>query len=281
MKTTTMMCLLAFASLTASAEAAEIEVGDWKLTAPAGWRARQEGGRVILGHDRIPGMLVVWADPSATEASVRAAGAAGIHEDGLALEAKGPVKKYATKKYRAFAVDLAGHGSDRAPLRGRVIGILAPKKGALALLALTGPKGFDALAPRLDALARTARVATTPSASSGTAQLVGALCAYSGNSEIGRTQRVTFDGRGGLTYGSETTGSGSIQGSTGQTGSWGVASGNQYAATSAGRYTVRGDEVTVQIDGDTLRCRVHFRQRDGRITEVKCGEQLWGTSLCD
>ncbi|MEQ9503103.1 MAG: hypothetical protein RIT81_39900 [Deltaproteobacteria bacterium] len=259
--------------LAGSAHAAEVEIGGWTVNTPAGWNAQRQGDRVVLGHAREPGLLALWVDASATEASLRSDAKEGLSEDGVTLRPRGGVRVHPSKRLRTLFVDLAGTDGEGGALRGRIVAVLAPKGGALAVLALTAPKAFDGLAKRLDAIARSAKVAPKPS---GAALLKGPLCTHSGNSEMGRTQRVTFDGRGHVTYGSELVGGGNFVG-----GSWSAAAGNQFDPSTAGRYEVRGDDVTVTMDGDTMRCRVHFRQRDGRITEVKCGETLWGTSLCE
>jgi hypothetical protein len=72
-----------------------------------------------------------------------------------------------------------------------------------------------------------------------------------------------------------------LDGSGNQTGSWGGYTGNQYSPTSGGTYTVQGNEVSIRVPDSNMRCAVHFRQQDGRTTELKCGDQLWGAGLCE
>jgi hypothetical protein len=104
--------------------------------------------------------------------------------------------------------------------------------------------------------------------------LQGGLCTWSGSrsgsSSYSRTGRVQFDGRGRFTYGSE----GSYSGDAG------IAAGRGPAA--GGTYRVSGNKVHLTFgDGSSGTATVHFRQDNGRITELMYEGQLYGTALCE
>lgn len=115
-----------------------------------------------------------------------------------------------------------------------------------------------------------------------TTLLRASLCSYSGGSVASWTRRYNFDGRGRVSFGSEMIAGGNFNDGLGnQTGSWGATSGNQYDPSKVGTYAVQGNSVVITLGGETFTCAVHFRQQDGRVTELKCGERLYGTSLCE
>lgn len=106
--------------------------------------------------------------------------------------------------------------------------------------------------------------------------LQGTLCYWSGSSSGGAsyasTTRVSFDGRGRFTTGSES----SASNQAGQAYSGGGGEG--------GTYEVLGGSVgaTIRIkwgDGSVGTATVHFVV-DGQITEIKYGERLYGKALC-
>lgn len=164
---------------------------------------------MVIGHDTIPGAILAWYEPEATEASMRAAGAEGIEEDGLRLRPTSKVRRFTGAKVGGLAVDVAGSGPDGGALRGRIVGLLAPRGGGLVLMAVTSPEAFAELQGALRQVARSVRFDAAPAG--GAAQLRGPMCAHSGNETYSKTQRVTFDGRGRAVYGSEFIGSGTTQ----------------------------------------------------------------------
>jgi hypothetical protein len=104
--------------------------------------------------------------------------------------------------------------------------------------------------------------------------LKGALCTWSGSrsgsSSYSRTGRVQFDGQGRFTYGSERSYSGNA----------GIAAGRGPAA--GGTYRVSGNKIHLTFgDGSSGVATVHFRQDNGRITELMYEGQLYGAALCE
>ena len=107
-------------------------------------------------------------------------------------------------------------------------------------------------------------------------QLKGMLCSWGGSSSssssYSRSTRVSFDGKGGFRYASESSfGSGA-----------GMAYGRNAGSGNTGRYRVAGDKVHLTFgDGSSGVAQVHMRQSNGRITEIKYNGQLYATGLCD
>jgi hypothetical protein len=106
-------------------------------------------------------------------------------------------------------------------------------------------------------------------------QLRGMLCSWSGSSSsyagtsISRTTRVVFDGKGNLRYASE----GGFSGPDGLV--------HNRSGAQRGLYRVVGKAVYLVFpDGDGAVARVHMRQADGRITELKHGRTLFAAGLC-
>ncbi len=107
-------------------------------------------------------------------------------------------------------------------------------------------------------------------------QLRGMLCSWGGSasssSSYSRSTRVSFDGRGGFQYASESSfGSGA-----------GIAYGRSPGAGNRGTYRVAGDRVYLTFsDGSSGVAQVHMRQSNGMITELKYNGELYATALCD
>jgi hypothetical protein len=116
----------------------------------------------------------------------------------------------------------------------------------------------------------------TRSQSDGNAwQLRGTFCHYSGSSSYGSsyssTSRISFDGRGHWTMGSES----SFSGEAGSAYSGG-------GVDNSGTYRINGGQVFYTTsNGEQGVARVNMQQSDGRITEIYVGEDLYSPSLCD
>ena len=112
---------------------------------------------------------------------------------------------------------------------------------------------------------------------SGTEYLLqGKLCRWSGSSSstssYSSTGWVFFDGQGNFSYGSESSFSSQD----------GNAYGGNNNSANKGQYRVEGGRVVLTFsDGSTGIAEVHFRQDDGRITELKYNGDLYGAALCD
>jgi hypothetical protein len=105
------------------------------------------------------------------------------------------------------------------------------------------------------------------------AALQGAMCGWSGNANYSRSSRVTFDGRGRFSTGSES--------------SWSFSTGSGYGSggSDGGSYMV----TSVQV-GAPIRVRWANGEDDqavvqhvinGRITEIRYGKQVFGHAMCN
>jgi len=112
--------------------------------------------------------------------------------------------------------------------------------------------------------------------SAANARLYGSFCSYSssgysGSSSYSTTQRVTFDGRGHYTYGSQSSYSGGGNGYYGGDGGY------------SGTYRVVGNKgvILTASDGSQYRVAIYFVQDSGEITELKYDGAVYAKSLCD
>jgi hypothetical protein len=107
------------------------------------------------------------------------------------------------------------------------------------------------------------------------ARLYGTFCnytssGYSGSSSYSTTRRVSFDGRGHYSYGSQSSYLGDGEGYAGGDGGY------------SGTYKVQGNKVILtENDGTQYVATIYFVQRSGEITELKYGEKVFAKSLCD
>jgi len=105
--------------------------------------------------------------------------------------------------------------------------------------------------------------------------LQGKLCCWSGSStsssSYSSTKWAYFDGQGNFQYGSESSFSSDAGNAWGNDGSG-----------ERGTYRISGDTVYLSYpDGSSDTATVHFRQDDGRITELKYGDDHYAKALCE
>lgn len=106
-------------------------------------------------------------------------------------------------------------------------------------------------------------------------QLKGTFCHYSGsssyNSSYSSTSKIVFDGQGHWSMGSES----SFSGSAGSAYSGG-------GIDNSGTYRIAGSQIFYTTrNGDQGVARVNMQQRDGRITEIYLGKDLYSPTLCN
>lgn len=107
-------------------------------------------------------------------------------------------------------------------------------------------------------------------------QLSGKLCFYSGSSttysSYSRMEYIYFDGNGRFQFWKETSYSSDA----------GLAYGQDQDPNYVGSYSVNGNVVTMTFDsGHTNILKVHFRQKNGRITELMYKDKLYAAGLCE
>jgi len=117
---------------------------------------------------------------------------------------------------------------------------------------------------------------TNRTSSAGAERLYGSFCSYSssgysGSSSYSTTTRVTFDGRGHYTYGSESSYSGGGDGYYGGGGE------------SGGTYEVVGNKGVIlrANDGSVYKVAIHYMLNNGEITELQYDGVLYAKALCD
>jgi hypothetical protein len=106
-------------------------------------------------------------------------------------------------------------------------------------------------------------------------QLRGTFCHYSGSSSYGSsyssTSRITFDGQGRWSMGSES----SFSGDAGSAYSGG-------GVDNSGSYTITGKQVLYTTStGEQGIARINMQQNDGHITEIYVDNDLYSPSLCN
>lgn len=269
----------ASAQLSAPGAAYKSDAEGWQLTAPKAWKHGLKDGKLLIASDTEAGLMVAWFQAGATYEQVQQLATQPYQEPGLYLEPSGS-KPFATKAGKAISVDYAGQGGDGTPLRSRAIAIVGAK-GTVYVAGFTTEPQFAGLAKRVEELARSVSF-FAPKVAAGVGLLQGSMCAYSGGSSYSSTQKVSFDGRGQASWGSEMVFGGDIKNSQGDTtASYGGWSGNANQPSDRGTYTVAGDQITIRWgDGSVMSCVAHHRV-GGKITEMMCGKKLYGGALCN
>lgn len=223
--------------------------------------------------------MLAWFQAGATYEQVQQLATQPYQEEGLYLSPS-KAAPFATKAGKALAVDYAGRAGDGSQIRGRAIAVVGPK-GTVYTVGLTTEPQFAALSKRVDELGRSVSF-FAPKVGAGVALINGPMCGVSSGSSYSSTQRINFNGRGQASWGSEMVFGGDIRDGGGDvTASYGGWSGNANQPTDLGTYTVAGDQITIKWgDGSVMSCVAHHRY-NGKITEMKCGNKLYGAGLCN
>ena len=255
----------------------------WQVQPPKAWKHVFKDGKLVLASDTEAGVMFAWFQPGVTYAKLEQLAKEPYEEQGIVLT-PGAAAPFKTKAGKALAVDYTGAAPDGTTIRGRAIGV-AGTNGAVFAVALTTQEQFAAHSKRVDALARGISF-FKPKVGAGVALINVAMCSWSGSTSMGgsysSTRRMTFDGKGNVSWGAESTFSGSTTNDVGDTtSSWGGYGGNQHTPTDMGRSTDAGDTVNISWgDGSSMSCTVHHRN-GAQIVELKCDGKLWGRGLCD
>jgi hypothetical protein len=215
---------------------ADQEVGDeswgFKFKVPAGWVYQQDTDGVILGHNTIPGMIIVMPHMQASLQAVTSEMQAGIMEEGIQLFPAGGLEG---GKNNVIAGNYQGAFNGQS-VRARVIGTFSPYGGGAYIFALALPNEFGSpLTGAADTIARGMQYIKIDLPSL-MAHFAGAWVSFTSNTE----SYMTLMGNGEYTdsYVSSYSGDFSDSFSGEQTGSWGVAGEDQ----DRGRWTVRGNK---------------------------------------
>jgi len=128
--------------VSSSAQISDQEVGDrnWGFTfrPPGGWKWQKNNEGVILGHDKIPGMILVFPHTAATLPEVRSQMLEGLVEEDIHLVPAGQIqhleKNILTGDYSGVVE------GEQAKARG--VGTLSPHGGGAFIVAATVPEKF-------------------------------------------------------------------------------------------------------------------------------------------
>lgn len=260
----------------------------WQIQPPKAWKHALTNGKLMIGSDTEAGLMLAWLQPGLTYEQAAEYAKQPYQEEGLVLM-PGAAKPFATKAGKAFVVEYTGTAMDGQTVKSRSISI-AGAKGVIYAVAVTTEPQFAALSKRVDEMAKTATFFTPKAGAvgagggggAGVSLIQGAMCAWSSGSSYSSSQKMFFDGKGNVSWGSEMAFGGSIKdGGGNETATYSGYTGNQNESSSMGRYSVQGDAVNIQWgDGTTMACTVHHRN-SGRVAELMCGKKLFGGGLCE
>jgi hypothetical protein len=252
----------------------------WQVQPPKAWKHSVQNGKLMIGSDTEAGLMLAWFQAGLTYEQAQEYAKLPYQEQGLVLT-PGPAAPFATKAGKAFVVEYTGQAMDGSTIKSRSMAI-AGAKGVVYVAGVTTAPQFAALSKRVDELAKGVSF-FTPKVGAGAALISGPLCAWSGGSNYSSSQKMFFDGKGNVSWGSELAIGGSIKDSSGDTtATYSGYTGNANKPSDLGRYTVAGDAVNITWgDGSTMACKAHHKNGT-QIVELMCGnKKLWGRGLCD
>lgn len=228
---------------------------------PAGWKAQKTAQGVVMGHDAIAGMIVVFPHMMTDLQTVQAQMQSGLNEEGTQLSLTGGLQQLGDN---AIAGDYAGTFNGQNA-RARGVGTLSPHGGGAYILAITTPEKYSGeIARAADAVAAGMEY-NRPQTSDLMQAFAGTWVTMTTNTQ----RKVTLTPDGGYYENYEASYSGSSSDGLGNQGmAWGTARNDN----AQGRWTARGNReqgvITITYpDGNTatVEYRVH----------VENGETYW------
>jgi hypothetical protein len=128
--------------VTASAQLSGKEIGDpqwgFAFQPPAGWKYQQSAQGVLLGHDQIAGMIVVFPHTYGSVQAIQQAMTEGLQEEGIMMYPSGQLN---TMGQNAITGEYQGTWQG-VQARGTGFGTLSPYGGGAMILAVTTPDKF-------------------------------------------------------------------------------------------------------------------------------------------
>ena len=254
----------------------------WQIQPGKAWKHAVQNGKLTIGSDTEAGLMLAWLQAGLTLEQAKEYAKQPYQEEGLVLM-PGAATPFTTKAGKAFVVEYTGKAMDGSTIKSRSVSIAAGK-GVLYVVADTTEPQFAALSKKLDEMAKTVSFSTpkVAAAGAGASLIQGPMCAWSGGGNYSSSSKMFFDGKGYVSWGSESSFSGSIKDGGGNTtATYGGYGGNQNMPSDVGAYTVQGDAVNIKWgDGTVQNCTVHHRN-GGQIAELMCGKKLYGRGLCE
>ncbi len=199
---------------------------------PSGWLYQQTEEGVILGHNTIPGMILVLPHLASTIQEVRSEMQGGMTEEGMELYLTGSLKAVSKS---ILAGEYQGTFQFQQ-VRAHCLGTLSPYGGGAFIIAMTTPQQYSAtLSAPADAIARSMRYRKMD-----TANLAGHFAGtWVHYSKYGQTS-VTLAANGDYYFHDESSYSGNLSNGTFNTGTWSAGG----ESRERGRWTVRGNKQT-------------------------------------
>ncbi len=252
------------------------EVGDpnwgFKFRAPAGWKTQQNTQGIILGHDAIAGMIIVFPHMARSFQEVQTQMQSGLSEGNTKLFPKSGLEQVADN---AIGGEYSGT-YDGQQVKARGIGVFSPYGGGAYIIALTTPEKYgQELARAADAIARGMQYLRVQ-ASDLMQNFAGTWVTMTKN-----TQTKVFlspDGRYSENYEASYSGSSSDQYGD-ETMAWGTARNDN----SQGQWTARGTReqgvITINYSNGnttTVEYRVHVENGETFWNEYWFNGELYG-----
>jgi len=248
------------------------EVGDpnwgFKFRAPAGWKFQKDQSTAILGHDTVPGMIIVMPHMGKSLDEVRNLMTEGLQEEGVQLNLAGALRSSGNN---VLAGEYEGvYQGEQVKARG--IGTASPYGGGAFIIALTTPSKFGGeLAGAAEAIAGGMQYFRME-ASDLMRQLSGIWVNMTKNTET----RVGLSPSGQYFSNYESSYSGSF-GS--EQGNWGTAG----QSREDGRWTIRGNReqgtiIITMLNGNlmNIQYRVHVENGETYWNEYWFNGDLYG-----
>jgi hypothetical protein len=267
---------LAICVLANSVVAQTLEEPGWgfKFQVPRGWNAKKQSSGALLGHDRIPGLIMVLPHSAANIQEMRREMGEGLQEEGLQLGTTGDLQLFGKNALVGTCEGFA----DGQPVKGRVFGAIASGGGGAYVIAITTPEKYGhELGESAESIVRGIQFTRLESS-----DLMRHFAGTWVNSTTSTETRVTMKSNGDFLEGYESSYGGRSNDQYGnQDLAWGTAGQQQ----STGRWTVRGSRekgvITVvwksgkRVD---VEYRVHVEKGQTYWNEYWFSGKLYGRS---
>jgi hypothetical protein len=261
------MILLAVIALPLAAQTVSDPSWGFSFPVPAGWKVHQEAVGALLGHDTIPGLIMVLPHTAGSLAQVREEMLQGLVEQGVELMVVGQLDQVLKNALGGACEGLV----DGRPAKGRVLGVVSPSGGGAYVIAVSTPEAYrKELALAADQIVKGMQFPNVDSS-----DLVRALAGTWATMTTNTETRVTLAANGQFSLYSESSYGGSFTDSGGgNAGGWGTAGNREYR----GRWTARGTRqqgvITLVYDSGE-RADVQY------AVHVEKGETYWNEYFFD
>jgi hypothetical protein len=217
------------------------EVGDdawgFRFVPPQGWVSQKNANGIVLGHNTVAGMILVFPHTSTSMQQMQGLMMQGIQEEGSSLM---PVGAMRPVNNNTLMGDYSGVVSGQQ-VKAVGYGVLSPYGGGAFILAMTTPdKMSNQLAGAARQIATTMRYVRPSAGSSGLVQFFSGVWVTSSTNTYTKVYLYP-DGTWSDHY--EASYSGDFSNSGGNTGSWGAGG----AQNSRGRWRVSGNRDQGQL----------------------------------